>query len=67
MRIIIIFSLVGLIFCISSCSSESLKRTGYEALQNIGEQQCEKELLSECQERESYDDYQRMRKDAEDS
>ena len=63
MKIFKIISLIGFIFVISSCSSESLKRTGYETLQNIGQQQCEKELSSECQERESYDDYQKKRKD----
>ncbi len=63
MQIIKIISLFGIIFVISSCSSESLKRTSYETLQNIGQQQCENELSSECQERESYDDYQKKRKD----
>jgi len=51
--------LAGVIFTISSCSKESLKRTGYETLQNVQEQRCQKDLSSECPERESYDAYQR--------
>ena len=67
MKIIKIILLIGFVFGISSCSSESLKRTGYETLQNIGERQCEKGLSSECPERERYDDYQMKRKDMEGS
>lgn len=62
MRINKIFLFIVLIFGILSCSSESIKRTGYKTLQNINEQQCEKELSSKCQERENYDEYQRKRK-----
>jgi hypothetical protein len=46
------------------CSSQSLRRIGYEALQNVREQQCQKDLASDCPERESYDSYERKRKDA---
>ena len=67
MQIIKIFSLVGIMFGVLSCSSESLKRTSYETLQNIGELQCKKDLSSECLERERYDDYQRERKNIEES
>jgi hypothetical protein len=51
--------LAGVLFTVSSCSTESLKRTGYETLQNVQEQRCQKDLSSECPERESYDAYQR--------
>lgn len=51
----------GAVLTVSACSTESLKRTGYETLQNVQEQQCQKELSSECPERESYDAYQRER------
>jgi hypothetical protein len=47
----------GIIFSILACSTETLKRTGYETLQNVQEQQCRKDLSSECQKRESYDAY----------
>lgn len=54
-----------IVFC--GCSSESLNRIGYETLQNVEEQQCQKDLTSECPERESYDNYQSTRKEAEGS
>ncbi len=52
---------IGIVLVIQGCSRELLHRTGYEILQNIREQQCQKELSSPCSERESYDDYQRNR------
>jgi hypothetical protein len=55
------------IIVVCGCSSESLKRIGYETLQNIKEQQCQKDLTSECPERESYENYQSTRKEAEGS
>lgn len=39
-----IFLLTGFIFAISACNMSSLKRTGYETLQNIPEEQCRKDL-----------------------
>jgi len=47
-----IITLIGFIFGILSCSSESLKRTSYETWQNIGERQGEKGVSTECPERE---------------
>lgn len=55
--------LAGVIVSIPACSAESLKRTGYETLQNIQETQCEKDLSAECPERESYEAYQRKIKE----
>ncbi len=60
-----IFVLAGVILAISSCSTESLKRTGYETLQNIQETQCQKYLSADCSERESYDTYRRRMEDNE--
>jgi hypothetical protein len=53
---------------LAGCSSETAKRTAYETLQNIHEQDCLKERKSpeDCGKRESYEDYERKRK-AEDS
>ena len=53
--------LATLLSVVSGCSTESWKRTGYETLQNIHQQQCEKNLSgsSECGERKSYDAYRR--------
>ncbi|GJL74937.1 hypothetical protein [Nitrosomonas sp.] len=55
------------IVSMSACSMETLKRTGYEVMQDIGEQQCERELSSECAPRESYDVYQKKLEDDEHS
>jgi hypothetical protein len=56
----------ALFFCVvmTACSSEGVKRTTYETLQNVGEQQCEKELSSDCPERQSYDEYRRSQQEA---
>lgn len=51
--------LATLVPAVCGCSTESWKRTGYETLQNIHQQQCEKNLSMECEERKSYDAYQR--------
>jgi hypothetical protein len=53
---------------VSGCSSEAAKRTAYETLQNVREQECLKNpSASECGKRDSYDDYQRKRKEVEQS
>lgn len=51
---------LALLFSLASgCSTEAWKRTGYETLQNIHQQQCAKSFSTECGERQSYDAYQR--------
>lgn len=47
----------------AGCSTDSAKTITYETLQNMGQQQCEKSLSPDCPKRESYDDYQRKRKE----
>lgn len=54
---------LGLI--LSACSREAVQRTTYETLQNLGEQQCEKDLSAECSERQSYDEYRRSRQESQ--
>lgn len=53
------------IVLVSGCSSESAKRTAYETLQNVHRQECLKNLSSDCEKRESYEDYERKRKELE--
>jgi len=53
--------LVVIIVLASACSTGSSKRLAYETLQNIREQECQKDRSSDCQSRESYDAYQRKR------
>ena len=48
---------------VSGCSSEMAKRTAYETLQNVHEQECLKNPAMNCGKRDSYDDYQRKRKE----
>ena len=47
-----------------ACSSEDVRRTTYETLQNVGEQQCDKDLSGDCPERQSYDEYHRSRQES---
>lgn len=54
------FALVGLA---SGCSTEALRRTAYETLQNLGQQECEKNPSDDCEKRLSYDEYQREREE----
>ena len=49
---------------LQGCSGESAKRTAFETLQNMREQQCARDLSGRCPPRESYADYQRKRKEA---
>ena len=57
--------LTSIVFSISACSTESLKRTGYETLQNVEQLECQEDVRVQCSERESYDSYQRKIKDNE--
>jgi uncharacterized lipoprotein len=51
----------------AGCSGETAKRSVYETLQNVREQDCLKDpnSPSDCAKRDSYDDYQRKRKELE--
>jgi len=59
--------LTGLFYLcmIAGCSSETAKRTTYETLQNIREQECMKNPSSDCGRRDTYDQYQKQRKEVE--
>jgi hypothetical protein len=48
---------------IAGCSSDMAKRTAYETLQNVRQQECLKGSAENCDKRESYDDYLRKRKE----
>ena len=47
----------------SGCSSDTAKRTAYETMQNVRQQECMKNPSLSCEKRESYDDYERKRKE----
>jgi hypothetical protein len=42
---------------VQACTSDSLKRSAYETMENIRQQECHKDLSSKCPERQSYEDY----------
>jgi hypothetical protein len=60
-----LFLMMGILIAISACSEETVKRTTYETLQNIGEAQCQKDLSADCPDRESYETYKRNRSETE--
>jgi hypothetical protein len=56
---------MAIVALIAGCGSDMAKRTAYETLQNIHEQECLKNPSLKCEKRESYEDYERKRKDLE--
>jgi len=49
----------------AGCSSDTARRTAYETLQNVREQECLKNPAMDCGKRDSYEDYERQRKSLE--
>jgi hypothetical protein len=49
----------------AGCSSDAARRTAYETLQNVREQECLKNPAMDCGKRDSYEDYERQRKSLE--
>jgi outer membrane biogenesis lipoprotein LolB len=45
------------IVLLTGCSADSAKRTAYETLQNVRQQECIRNGAQDCGQRESYDDY----------
>lgn len=56
---------VVIIVAMQGCANETAKRTAFETLQNMREQQCARDLSGKCPQRESYADYQRKREAAQ--
>lgn len=54
---------LALIILASGCSSDTAKRTAYETLQNVRQRECMKDPSLKCEKRESYDDYERKRRE----
>ena len=61
---LLILSLLA-VFLLPACTSGSAQRAAYETVQSIHQQNCLKDQAGECLKRESYDDYQRKRKELE--
>lgn len=51
----------------AGCSADTARRTAYETLQNVHEQECLKNPAMKCGKRQSYEDYERQRKELESS
>jgi hypothetical protein len=54
---------LALVGVASGCSTDTAKRTAYETLQNVRQQECLKNRQTGCEKREYYDDYERKRKE----
>lgn len=54
---------LAIIVLASGCSSDTAKRITYEILQNVRQRDCVKDMSPDCQKRESYEDYERKRKE----
>jgi len=63
MRFLVGLLALALFTLASGCSTETLSRTAYAALQSVGQQECEKNMSSDCLKMVSYDEYQRERKE----
>ncbi|MCB1877995.1 MAG: hypothetical protein KDH88_18635 [Chromatiales bacterium] len=50
---------------LGACSAEQWQRTGYLSLQEREQQQCLERGIDPCPERQRYEDYQRLRKQAD--
>jgi len=59
----ICYVLFPAIIALAGCSSETVKRTTYETLQNVHQRECMKNPSADCEKREYYDDYERKRKE----
>jgi len=59
-----ILSTAAMLVLPAACSGDTAKRTSFETLQNLREQQCHHDLSGNCPPRESYEEYQRQRKAA---
>ncbi len=55
------------IILFSGCGTDLAKRTAYETLQNVRQQECLKNRSADCGKRENYEDYDRKRKELESS
>ena len=55
-----------LIFTLCSCSTNTVKHMTYETVQNLRQEQCQKnKSLTDCDTRQNYDNYQRNLKETQ--
>ena len=56
-----VYLVIAVVWLGHGCSRDAIQRTTYEALQDIEDQRCRKDLTAECAQRKSYEQYQRER------
>ena len=64
MVLIRLVAAVGTLLVLTACSAETVKRTTYETLQNVREQECSRTPSVDCEKRESLDVYEELREEA---
>ena len=67
MKTIIGLLFVGGILAAQGCSTETVKRAAYGSTTLYGQQQCAQEFAADCPEPDSYEEYQRKRKELQTS
>lgn len=58
--------LAALALC-TGCSADTAKRTAYETMQNVRQQECLKTPGADCGKHGDYEDYQRQRRELQQS
>lgn len=58
---------ISILLIAQGCSKETVKRAAYDSGQLVGQQQCRSEFSADCPEPDSYDEYQRKRKELHNS
>ena len=67
MKSIVLLVFVLAILTAQGCSRETVKRATYGSATLYGQQQCAQEFSVDCPEPDSYEEYQRKRKELESS
>jgi len=55
----------GVLLLVQGCSTQSMQRTGFETLHNVGEQQCLNREMRQCPDNPTYEEYQEQRRELE--
>ena len=62
-RFVVGLFLGAVVLTIQGCSTETVKRVTYGSAQIYSQQQCQREITADCPEPDSYEEYQRKRKE----
>ncbi|MCG6968402.1 MAG: hypothetical protein LJE85_01415 [Gammaproteobacteria bacterium] len=63
MKAVLVIIFLAVVLAVPGCSKETVKRATYGSAQLYGKQQCEQEFSADCPEPDSYEEYQRKRKE----